>query len=334
MNQHHQRRLKDAQGLSFLHQFGWLRTCELGKLMWPDIVSSRQSADRLARDWLARRLVIARDLPDAAGRALVLAAAGVRLLAEHGVLATTGKDIGKLTEQGWLPPMTWRHDLLAVGILCELHRQGFRVHPEAELRRHGDQGAKIPDGVAVKGAQVLFVEVENARKTGPEMRKLASAVSLAAIGGAPMVASFKATAALVGFVPGALDERGYVISHQERVRRAVEIAAPADFDLHWAECKLLGPAGVGEVRFTSERIKSNRAAAVLLRLDGYGWHTHEDGSVWSSYGEYNVFVWESDAHQWGYSVETKAGAVVGGGHADTIAEAKEAGAAWLTRSCP
>ncbi|MHA6891287.1 hypothetical protein [Ralstonia pseudosolanacearum] len=182
MNQHDQRRLKDARGLFFLHQFAWLRTAELGKLMWPDMASSRQLADRLARDWLARRLVIARDLPGSAGRALVLATAGVRLLAEQGIVAASGKDIGKLAEDGWSPPLTWRHDLLAAGILCELHRQGFSIHPETELRRHADHGVKIPDGICVRGQEVLWLEVENARKTGRMDEALVLLGELKAIG--------------------------------------------------------------------------------------------------------------------------------------------------------
>lgn len=330
MHQHDQRRLKDARGLFFLHQFSWLRTAELGKLMWPDMASSRQVADRLARDWLSRRLVIARDLPGSAGRALVLAAAGVRLLAEQGILATSGKDIGMLTEGEWTPPLTWRHDLLAAGILCELHRQGYSIHPEAELRRYADQGVKIPDGLCVRGKEVLWLEMENARKTGPEMRKLATAVCLAATGRAPAVAGFKANGVLVGYVPGVLDERGYALSHQQRVRRAVQLASRTDIDIQWAECRLLGTAGVGAVTFSRERIQADGVARVLQRLEAVGWHPQPDGSVGASYGEHRIFVWESDeVWRWSYAVETRDGTPVNAGYAETCHEAKRAGAAWL-----
>lgn len=334
MNQNEQRRLKDARGLSFLHQFGWLRTCELGKLMWPDIASCRQSADRLARDWLARRLVIARDLPGGAGRALVLATAGVRLLAEHSVAAISGKDLGKLTgDGGWLPPLTWRHDILAAGVLCELHRQGFTVHPEAELRRSADLGAKIPDGIAVRGAETLWVEIENARKSGPEMRKLATALCLAATGCAPAVAGFKATGALVGYVPGVLDERGYALSHQQRVRRAIQLVGRTDIDLQWAECQLLGSAGVGEVTLSRERIKSDGVARVLQRLDAGGWHPQPDGTLAASYGDHRACIWEfEEVWPWAYALVTRDGAAVSAGYAETADEAKRACAAWLAKT--
>ncbi|MGJ7520231.1 hypothetical protein ACSFA0_07010 [Variovorax sp. LT1P1] len=333
MNQHDQRRLKDARGLFFLRQFTWLRSFELGKLMWPDILANRQSADRLVRDWLARRLVIARDLPDGAGRALVLATAGVRLLAEQGVVAVSGKDIGKLTHGGgWSPPLTWRHDLLATGIMCELHRLGFVIHPEAELRRSADLGVKIPDGICVRGQQVLWLEVESARKTGPEMRKLAMAICLAATASAPVVAGFKANGALVGYVPGALDERGFALSHQKRVRRAIQLASRTDIDIQWAECSLLGSAGVGAVTFSRERIQADGVARVLQRLDAGGWHPQLDGSVGANYADHRVFVWESDeVWRWSYAVETRDGTPVDAGYAETFDDAKRACATWLAK---
>ena len=175
MSTHHQqRRRNDAMGLHFIHQFDWLRTAELGHLLWPHSPASRQAADRLARDWIARRLVLVRELPNAAGRALVLSEAGARVLADEGLLAKSGKNIGKSTDQGWLPPASWAHDLLAAGVLCELHRRGFNIYPEAELRRRAGAQAKIPDGLAVgPDGQVVCLEVERARKSGPQMRKLA-----------------------------------------------------------------------------------------------------------------------------------------------------------------
>ncbi|WP_332288781.1 hypothetical protein [Aquincola agrisoli] len=37
-------------------------------------------------------------------------------------MAASERDIGKLNEGGWMPPLTWRHHLLAAGALCELPR--------------------------------------------------------------------------------------------------------------------------------------------------------------------------------------------------------------------
>lgn len=333
MSTHHeQRRRNDVTGLHFIHLFGWLRTAELGALLWPHSTASRQAADRLARGWIGRRLVLVRDLPDGAGRALVLAAAGVRLLAGEGLFAKPGKHIGQSTDQGWLPPASWKHDLLAAGVLCELHRRGFDIYPETELRRRTDAQAKIPDGLAVgPEGQVLCLEVERARKSGPQMRKLAEAMSIVATGQAGEVAGFKPTQALVAFVPSAMDERGYALSHQARVRAAVQAVARQDLVMNWAACELRGAAGVGRVQFSHEHIRCDRAGAILKRLDAGGWRRQDDGSTAASYSGHMAFVWESDQDSWSYSVETHDGKVIEAGHVATISAAKRAAASALAK---
>jgi len=333
MNHHMQRRLKDAKGLLLLHRFGWLRTAELGKLLWPESTGSRQAADKLARSWFERKLVLARPLPDGAGRALVLATAGVRVLAEEGCHAGSGKGIGTLTDERWVPPASWRHDLVAAGVLCELHRRGFDIVPEAELRRRAGLSVKLPDGLAIKDSQVLCLEVENSRKSGPQLRQLATAIGQVAAGKAEALVGIRPTAALVAFVPGVLDERGYTISHQQRVRRAVQLTSKADVDIHWAECKLLGPAGVGAITFSRETIKSDHAGAISRRLDAAGWVSQSDGTLCSAYDNHLVYVWENDdaAGWWSYTIETRAGVVAHAGHAEACSAAKQACAAWLAQ---
>ena len=165
------------------------------------------------------------------------------------------------------------------------------------------------------------------------MRKLATALCLAATGNAPAVAGFKATGAVVGYVPGVLDERGYSLGHQQRVRRAIQLASRTDIDIRWAECTLLGTAGVGHVELSLERIRSDGVAGVLQRLDANGWHSQQDGSLAASYGDHRIFVWEGgEVWPWSYAVETRDGASLHAGYADTPSEAKRAGAAWLLRS--
>lgn len=321
-NAHQQRRLKDTQGLLFIHQFGWLRTAELGKLLWPGMATARQSADRLARSWIERRLVLPRQLPDGAGRALVLAAAGVVLLAREGIAANSGKDIGKITGTHWQAPITWRHDLLAHGVLCELHRRGYTVYPEAELRRSNSHLVKIPDGLAVKDQDVLWLEVENARKTGKAMRTLAQALAIVASGQAVAVYGFKPSAALVAHVPSVLDERGYAVGHKQRVSDAVAKAIAADISLHWAECTLLGTAGVGTVSFSKDRIASDRAGKVLQVLEAGGWQQDDAGVLSVSYSNHRAFIWQDEGGNWSFAIETLAGVPVTGDYAQSISEAK------------
>ncbi len=329
MTPHEQRRLKDALGLHFVYQFGWLRTAELGKLLWPESPAGRQAADTLVRSWIKRQLVIVRELPDGAGRAFVLATAGVRLLAENDIAAGSGKDIGRFTGDGWLPPASWRHDLIAHGVLCELHRRGYRVYPEMELRRRAEGYPKIPDGFAVKDGEGIYLEVENARKSGYEMRKLADALSIVASGQAASISGVKPTTAMVAFLPSAIDERGYSLSHQTRVRNAIQAVAKNDLSIYWAKCKLLGSAGVGQVDIQKDLISADRASRVLDILEASGWYP-EDGGLYSSYNKHIAHIWEGD-HGWGYSVNTFDGKLVGANHAANFADAKRQAASLLAQ---
>lgn len=326
--QYEQRRLNDANGLLLVHQFGWLRTAELGKLLWRDSPASRQAADRLARSWIERKLVIVRELPEGAGRAVVLAAAGVHLLSEHNIKTRSGKDIGQITFEGWLPPATWRHDLIAHGVLCELHRRGYRVYPEMELRRNAKHHTRISDGFAVKDNQAIWLEVEHARKSGKAMENLAHTLSIVASGQALPIAGIKPTIAMVAFLPSAIDERGHVLSHQVRVRNAIQTVVKRDIDIYWAECTLLGSAGVGQVDFQKETISAERATRVLKILNASGWRGDGHDGEAVTYGNHIAHVWK-DNDSWGYAVETIDGAYVEANRAANITEAKRAAASVL-----
>lgn len=333
MNAYEKHNLNDRDGLDWVHRFGWLRTLELGALLWPGTAeaSATRQANRLAKSWVKRGLVLERQLPENAGRALVLATGGVRVLAEHGIEATSGKDVGKLIDNPtwrpplkyeplWLPPLTWRHDLLAAGVLVDLHLRGYKVLPEATIRRHAGNLIKIPDGLAVKDKQVLWLEVESARKTGKAMRDLADALCAVSDKQAAAVLGHRPTHVLVAHTADSKDERGHKLSHRTRIRAAVAEAARKDVNIAWAACTLRGAAGVGAIEYKEERIQSDRAAAILKRME---WRlSAEEEGVWvASYGDRLGYIWEDDGF-WGYQVEGRTG-----GTADSEAAAKRACAA-------
>jgi hypothetical protein len=324
MDAYEESRRNDRDGLRFLDDFGWLRTVELGGLLWPNNKSSRQQADRLARRWVNLNLVLVRKLPDGAGRALVLSAAGVRHLAEFDVEARSGKDIGQVRAGKWTPPQTWRHDLVAVGVLVELHKNGYTVWPEHRIRRLAGRLVKIPDGLAFRGQEVVWLEAENSRKSGPELRQLAEALNRVARDLAEPVLGLKPTRVLVAFPLGIKDENGHNLSHQSRVRNALSKHCRQSTPLTWARCTISGSAGVGEVVFEAETVRSDRAAAIGLRLDASGWQLR-DGVLESSYSGYTVTVWE-DENGWAFCAEPGRA-----GYADNITAAKRACADDLVR---
>lgn len=333
MNTFEQRHQNALQALRWVHQFGWLRATELGILMWPHLASQQVLGSRLAKKLVERQLVIERRLPEGAGRALVLATAGVRLLAEAGIDAASGKDIGKELGEHWIPALSWRHDLAAHGVLAALYRNGYDVFPEHQLRRQAGRMAKLPDGLARKGGEVLWLEVESARKSGPEMRKLAVAVCAVAEGAVRPVMGLQPNVPMVAYYADATDERGHQLDHRARVTRAVQEAATRPTMVMWAACLNRG-AGIGEMALERETLTPDAALAVLRVMNAGGWRPIPDLEVESSFATYGSFraeVWNDDDHGWScVIVDNRTGEQIGSaGQADSISTAKLAAAAHI-----
>lgn len=309
MNAQETRLNNDIDALRFVHQFGWLRIAELGMLMKPHTNTSLEAGARLARNLAKRQLVLLRRLPDGAGQALVLASAGARLLAENGISAVTGKDLGKALNETWIPSLSWRHDILAHGVLCDLHRQGYQVIPETEIRRQAGATTKLPDGlVLAPGAESrwLILEVENARKSGPNMNRLAETVVRVANGEYEIVGK-RPVGCLIAFWKDSRDERGYQLDHRHRVARAVASVSYGDVPLTLLECTRKGSVGVAAVETIQVTIKSSRASLVLDQLDANGWHEDGNALLVSKYEMNRAYVWPYSLKDgsWWYSAEGK-----------------------------
>ena len=122
----------DIQGLTAIWDFGWLRPQELGRLMWPEATHQVKYAERIARKWCDKGLILSRKLPAHNGTALVLSESGARLLRESiGVAAQSGKDWGETRNGAWMAPRWWRHDLVANSLLSIMAARGHHVIPEA-----------------------------------------------------------------------------------------------------------------------------------------------------------------------------------------------------------
>ena len=227
-------------------------------------------------------------------------------MSEHGIAAKTGKDIGETYNGVWIPPSSWRHDLLASGVLVDLYKHGWSVYPEAQIRRHVQALAKWPDGLAKRDGHVLWVEVESTRKTGPALRLLAESLCSVAQNAGPLLLGLKPTGVLVGYRGDAKDERGYALDHRARVSKALSVAARVPVPVLWARCALSGVAGVCDVAYEQETIRSDAAAKIRRVLDAGGWRD-EEGCLVANYGARLVYVWEdSDAPGfWGWNAGDK-----------------------------
>ena len=300
-----QRRQNDVDGLAWIDVFGWIRSVDLGRLIWPQDRWSRTRADRMIRSWIERKLVIARDLPDAAGRALVLAAAGARLLRETGTCdgAKSGKD--------WIPPHTWRHDLMACGLLCLKAEAGFDIVPERQILQGGL--AKIPDGLIIKpDGSAVWLEVEHAKKNGSAKRLLAQFLINAATA-RPTISTirgerFTLTEAAVAYSSG---DR---IDHRKSVRDAVAAITRVPVSIRFIECHMTG--GVARLDESVELIEPRRSLLIQKNL---AWHTHPEGHLSASLYSHTLKVWSESA---GWCAQIDDGFAVFG--LATLADAKRA----------
>lgn len=310
----------DLRGLRWVHEFGWLRAPELGTLMWPKNATSAEAANRLIRSWVARKLVLVRELPDRAGKATVLALAGVRLLAEHGYEARTGKDIGTMSETGWTPPHSWRHDLIAAGVLANMAKRGYSVIAEQTLRRIPTKSPKLPDGLlCCPDGQWLWLEVEHSTKTGKNLQQLGKALALAATGEIHEVGGQRCSRAMVAYID-TRDTRGHNINHKSRVTKAISEQAKEPIEVLFAHCELRG-ASVAKVTITKERIEPGKVFAVLRVMNAHGWKEKDDepGVMYSMYSQYIAYVWPAEEGLYGYQIEG-----FDGNYAASVSEAKKA----------
>lgn len=241
LNHRHVSAMNKLKALKHIWSFGWLRAAEVGALLWPASPNYDKQGQKLARDLLAEGLVIGRKLPSQQGRAMVLSEAGATALRDYNELvwredffaaAKSGKDWGKTAGALWEPPQSWRHDLITNTLLCRLHQRGFEVMPERTIKGVVEQFDKYPDGLIKKKGKTMWLEVEHARKTGEQMRRMAEHTYLAQrdqikpIAGADWRPNMGAIA-----MPAVFDERGYVVNHRQRVINAVSKVADRQFNL-------------------------------------------------------------------------------------------------------
>lgn len=218
-----------SDALRLIAKFGWLRAPELGRLMYMYDPHATKYAEKLIRKLRGLGLLIVRPLPRRyAGNAYVLSTRGSDLLNEWGRHNgyRSGKDWGATSPAGWQPPVSWRHDLIATGVLSHLAAKGYEVLPERLLRGYVPDAEKHPDGLATlrkgKGDPFsIWIEVENARKTGRAADTLVQTLVKAARGKPPTyydtIQDAPVRHSMVVLDSNVRDERGYHIDHWQRI---------------------------------------------------------------------------------------------------------------------
>lgn len=278
-------RQRDHEGLLLVHNFGWMRAKELGRILWPASPRPAVNASELVAKWKRSGWVLVRSLPEGMGQALVLSAAGAAHLRSLGCAdAVTGKDWGETLSGQWVAPRTWQHELLTLGLLAQLSAEGWQVIPERQLRRENSP-RKFPDGLAMRGNAVLWIEVENARKSGPNRNLMIESLVLASQGQSEKLSGRVANHAMLAYAADAHDERGFRLDHRTHVIAAIARRAPVDVSLLLAELVVVGTAGVGEVAFTETIVA---AEAVTRQLASIAWASHPASQGFDAYESFSA----------------------------------------------
>ena len=298
-----QRHENDIDGLAIVAMFRWIRVQELGHLMRPN--RDRHGyvqASQMVKSWVERDLVILRKLPGRAGSVCVLATAGVRMLSTAGITSKTGKDVGKETADGWIPGNRWRHDLLCHGVLVRLAALGYDIYPEYKIRQ-GGLLAKIPDGLAVKGKDVLVIEVERAHKGGTKDRSTGRPGDGKALGEFICAVSGRRAEKILGHVPTRIgvvfdqdekDTRGANINHKVKVTSLIKKVAKQNVTVTWFAVKTQNH-GVISMNESQAVIQADLSLKILQTLNSGGWHhlhksEQECYRVFGNYGQHTVEV--------------------------------------------
>lgn len=285
--------------------------------MWPgqNKMSRRSSVRDLVEHLRGTGHILERTLPQGAGKAIVLSAAGARYLSRQSELKCfSGKDFGETGAGGhWTAPLNWRHELLAAGVLSLLVEHGWTIKTEREIRRAHPGADKLPDGLAMKAAKsgrpvVLWLEVERAKKEGDDMRKLTEALVLVGAGKAPTLCGWKASAGLLAYPKKVCDPRGYAIDHHSRVIGRLKRRTDTDFSLLLAPLRTSGQ-GVDEIElgtredgshfYLRQQIDADRIGRIVERFD---WSDDGAGTFYGRLGDFHGEIWPNGSC-WAWQVE-------------------------------
>lgn len=256
----------DKDGLQAIGTFGFLRATEIGLFLWGTDENSQKYGQRICRKWLEKGYVIRRELPSKAGGAFVLATAGVRFLAEKGIEAKSGKDWGMMKNGEWSPPRAWKHHVIANGFLALKSADGHEVFSENDLRQMGLKG-KLPDGIYTNKSSAFWIEVENQRKTGPNMAAMVNKI----VEFSTSIRTFKrkTISPVVVYCENSKDERGFSIDHKTRVLNAIASITKKDIAVRFAKLKMNG-LSIIDIEEDLILIDSDRVSAELKMLKNTG----------------------------------------------------------------
>lgn len=252
---------QEVSALHWISRFGWLRSRELGALMWPQpgsnpgtLISDPRRMDdqrKLANKLLSRlkesRYVLQRHLPGKAGNAYVLSLPGVHYLQRRlAYTARPGDKWGRSINGTWQPPASWEHELLVTLTMLYFLSSDAKIKTESEIRAENPGQRKYPDGLVVTSGHrkdgsirelVLWIEVESADKSGTKMLGLARSLVNAYRQNAPTLSGLKANVPAIVYRADLVNLARRKVDHKNRITNAVQRHIGADIQAYFLQIK-------------------------------------------------------------------------------------------------
>lgn len=217
---------------------GWVTTDLASRWVWPtpwgaEEVTRRKKAEALIRRAVSTNLLLPRPL---GGRrhAYVLTRSGAERARTR---LSLGTGWGRMVDGEWSPPRDFEHaERGARFIVWMTARNGYLTRTEHQIAKANPRASKLPDGlISPDGQEWIWLEVENARKSGAEMRHMAKELIDIELGhgrslalGEGVQGRVQPRRAMIVLPPDThQDDRGYLLSHQQRIENAVHNQCPA-----------------------------------------------------------------------------------------------------------
>lgn len=252
---------QEISALHWISRFGWLRSRELGALMWPQpgsnpgtLISDPRRMDdqrKLANKLLSRlkesRYVLQRHLPGKAGNAYVLSLPGVHYLQRRlAYTARPGDKWGRSINGTWQPPASWEHELLVTLTMLNFLSGGAKIKTESEIRAENPSQRKYPDGLVLSTRPgkngttreiVQWIEVESADKSGAKMLGLTRSLVNAYRRNAPTLSGLTANIPTIVYRADLVNLARRKVDHKNRITNAVQRHIGADIQAYFLQIK-------------------------------------------------------------------------------------------------
>lgn len=222
---------------------GWTTPLLVGRWLWHEHPNADVYARQAIAKMVKKKYLLTRKL-DAHRSAFVILQKGVDFAAEHGKKIRPGSRWGRLdADNQWRPPLRFRHDERAARFMIYQKHEGWSISFDHQTKVANSDAMKHPDGLCFYdgpadctnqrlqlGPHTAWVEVEETRKDGADMRLLAEQIIAVTHEDAPYhqmpqagrTVQVKPTQVKLVLPFQTRDRAGHLVNHRKRIVAAIE----------------------------------------------------------------------------------------------------------------